>query len=93
MILGSIEYRGETILDFRPKYAIGSQANHITFDSLDHAMTWVKEFKESIQRKELTSYARDFGLILSNEQLDRLQELYDLDSSIEFIINDYFFEA
>jgi hypothetical protein len=93
MILGSIKYRGETILDFSPRFVIGSQSNHVAFDSLDSAMTWVKEFKESIQRKELKRYARDFGLHLSNDQLDRLQELYDLDQSIEFIINDYFYEV
>lgn len=48
MILGSIEYRGETILNFSPRFVIGSQSNHVTFDSLDNAKQWLDEFFNSL---------------------------------------------
>lgn len=44
MLLGALTYRDTTILDFSPKWVIGSPSSHITFDSLEDAKQWLDEF-------------------------------------------------
>lgn len=48
MILGSITYRGNEILDFSPRFIIGSNDHHGVFDSLDNAKQWIDEFLQSL---------------------------------------------
>lgn len=70
MILGSLDYKGHAILDFSPRYVIGSQSNHITFDSLDHAKQWLDEFYKPFDPDVLTNtYIKEIALDIMRENL------------------------
>lgn len=93
MILGSITYRDQTILDFSPHWVIGSPGNHIAFRSLEDAKQWIDEvFRDQHNiawKKEAKAYADELGYQFSEEDLTSLLEESYFGEDPKAAIDDY----